>query len=173
MGRLGKFAVSRDTPIPSAESPFRPTANNFSAHGWDRSFRLWDVASGRQVREWTGKHEGSRLQSIAFHPDGLQALGCCFDDKWVRLYDLKSGQSLRSCEGHEQGVVDVAVSVDGRKGVSCSLDRTAFVWDLKTSKPLHRLEGSTDGLETVAFFPRRPQGSDRRDGKRSYHSLGR
>ena len=46
------------------------------------------------------------------------------------LWDLDSGQSLHTLEGHTNGVRHVAITVDGVRAVSASEDNTLRVWDL-------------------------------------------
>ena len=61
-------------------------------------------------------------------------------DKTLRLWDLESGQTLRTLEGHTDWVNAVAVTPDGRRAVSGSEDRTLRLWDLESGQTLHTLE---------------------------------
>jgi WD40 repeat protein len=47
------------------------------------------------------------------------------------LVDLGTGRELRTLQGHSDQVRGVAVSADGRRAVSASLDKTLKVWDLE------------------------------------------
>ena len=47
----------------------------------------------------------------------------------------------------------MAVSPDGRRIVSGSFDQTVVVWDLETGKPIHRLTGHQDWVNSVAVSP--------------------
>jgi WD40 repeat protein/serine/threonine protein kinase len=60
---------------------------------------------------------------------------------------------VRRFEGHELGIIQVALSPDGRVAASASADRTARLWDVATGKELRRLEGHTDQVYAVAFRP--------------------
>jgi WD40 repeat protein len=51
------------------------------------------------------------------------------------VWDLETGETLRTLEGHSGGVNAAAV-VDGRRAVSASYDGTLRVWDLETGETL-------------------------------------
>ena len=57
----------------------------------------------------------------------------------VKVWDLTSGQELRTLAGHTDEVRSVAVSADGRLALSGSSDRTVKVWDLETGQCLATL----------------------------------
>ena len=55
--------------------------------------------------------------------------------------------------GHSDGVTSVAMSPDGKKVASSSLDGTARLWDAATGKELLIFRGHTDAVWSVAFSP--------------------
>ena len=48
------------------------------------------------------------------------------------MWDLETGHALRKLEGHSDYVNSVAVTADGKRAVSASLDNTLKLWDLDT-----------------------------------------
>jgi GTPase SAR1 family protein len=62
-------------------------------------------------------------------PDGARAISASFD-KTLRVWDLATGKSLATLEGHTSVVWCVAVTPDGTRAVSASRDKTLRVWDL-------------------------------------------
>ena len=50
----------------------------------------------------------------------------------MRIWDLETGQTLTTLQGHTDTVSAVAITPDGRRAVSGSEDRTLRVWDLQT-----------------------------------------
>ena len=56
---------------------------------------------------------------MAVSADGRLALSGS-DDSTVKVWDLTSGQELRTLAGHADGVKSVAVSADGRLALSGS-----------------------------------------------------
>ena len=63
----------------------------------------------------------------------------------------ESAALVRTLEGHTEGVVGIAVTVDGRVAVSASSDTTLKVWDLGTGQALRTLEGHKDRVTGVAL----------------------
>ena len=60
-----------------------------------------------------------RVSSVCFSPDGRRCLSGSLD-RTVRLWDVASGQMIRSFDGHTTDVNGVAFSGDGRTVASCS-----------------------------------------------------
>jgi WD40 repeat protein len=50
---------------------------------------------------------------------------------------VESGTELHTLAGHSASVTGVAVSRDGRRVVSASVDKTLKVWDLESGAKLH------------------------------------
>jgi hypothetical protein len=79
--------------------------------------------------------------------------------KWIDLPST-SIQSIRSKRvgsrywpAYESSVMGIAVSADGRRAVSASLDKTLTVWDLETLSQLRTLSGHTQFVFDVALTP--------------------
>lgn len=73
------------------------------------------------------------------------------DDRTLRVWDLDTGTTLRSLEGHNASVSAV-VTLDGRRAVSGSEDGTLRVWDLEAGKTLRTLEGHNGAVLAVAVL---------------------
>src|SRR5262245_44542803 len=54
----------------------------------------------------------SEITSLAFAPDGGQVLSGS-KDRTIKLWDIATGQLVRTFEGHQGGVSSVAFSSDG------------------------------------------------------------
>ena len=96
-----------------------------------------------------------RVMAVAVAPDGRRAVSAAWN-KELRLWDLETGQTLRTLQGHTDRVNAVAVTPDGRRAVSASDDRTLRLWDLESGQTLRTLEGHTDSVNAVAVTPERP-----------------
>lgn len=129
---------------------FSPDGKRALSGSEDATVRLWEVATGREIRPLEG-HSGDVL-AVAFSPDGKRALSGGMD-RTVRLWDLTSGRELRRLEGHTERVSSVAFSPDGKRALSGSWDQTVSLWDLETGKELFRLGGHTSYVSSVAVSP--------------------
>jgi WD40 repeat protein len=81
--------------------------------------------------------------------DGSHALSGSYDNT-LRLWDLATGETLRTLKGHTNGVVAVAALADGSRALSGSFDSTLRLWDLATGETLCTLQGQPDGVMAVA-----------------------
>ena len=130
---------------------------------------LWSLESGR------GRpliRENSKLDAIAFSPDGLTLATASGDCRAVTLWDVATGRERASLTGHRGPIWSVAFSPDGRLLAAASGRVPAVaepagdgqvgeirLWDLSGRKPKPRasLVGHGYGIVAVAFSP---DGSD-------------
>jgi WD40 repeat protein len=64
---------------------------------------------------------------LAFSPGGDKLISAS-KDQTVRLWDVASGQEVRTFSGHKGLVGDVAFGPDGKSAVSGGRDRTLRLW---------------------------------------------
>jgi dipeptidyl aminopeptidase/acylaminoacyl peptidase len=116
----------------------------------DRSVRLVEVATGREVRRFVG-HAAS-VWAVAFAPDGKRALSGSLDGT-ARLWDVATGQELRRLDGHAGLVSAVAFAPDGRRALSAGFDHAVVVWDLDSGRELRRIDGWPSVVHSAAITP--------------------
>lgn len=69
----------------------------------------------------------SDVTSVAFRPDG-QTVASGSTDQTIKLWDVASGQEVRTLTGHTDVVTSVAFSPDGQTVASGSWDGTIKIW---------------------------------------------
>jgi WD40 repeat protein/serine/threonine protein kinase len=121
--------------------------------GWDKSMRLWDAATGQQVRIW--RDFGTPwVDGVALSPDGkLAATYNTGGDTTLRLWDLATGKQLALLRGHTGQLHSLTFSPDGTLLASASEDGTARLWSVAARRELHTLRGHTKGVHGVTFHP--------------------
>jgi WD40 repeat protein/serine/threonine protein kinase len=92
--------------------------------------------------------------NIAFSPDGKR-LATGGEENTVKIWDVQTGNDLRTLEGHNGDVYTVAFSPDdeGRWIASGSEDSTVRIWDSRTGKLIHTFRGHTGLVSSLAFSP--------------------
>ena len=110
---------------------------------------VWDVATGRTVIEL---REG-RPGALAFSPDGTVLAGTLVRE--VRLWDVRSGRTLRTMRGHTDYIDALAFSPDGGMLASAGHfeDHTIRLWNTRTGALVATLTDETDDVGTLAFSP--------------------
>ena len=118
--------------------------------GNDRSVRIWDPATGEELRRLAG-NAGAVLDVCAVSIDGREMLASAGDDRSVRIWDPATGQQLRQLDGHASRVNGVcAVSIDGHEMLaSAGNDRSVRIWDPATGEELRRLAGNAGAVLDV------------------------
>lgn len=133
---------------------FSPDSRQFlSGGGDDKTVRLWDVETRKEVRRFEGSTQPVR--SVAFSPDGRQAISSGWDtansDFAIRLWEVDTGKELRRLTGHTGHIWRAAFSPDGSQIISCSQDRTVRLWDVKSGAELRQFTGHESDVRCVAF----------------------
>ena len=108
--------------------------------GTDNTIRLWDLATGDEVRRFDG--HTNWVNSVAISPDGSRILSgggghIEEDGQWtagsdasIRFWDLRSGEEIRRFSIQDAPVRSVAFSPDGGFALSGGDDGVVRLWRL-------------------------------------------
>lgn len=77
----------------------------------------------------------------------------------VRLWDVSTGEYLKTLEGFTDEIWSFAFSPDGQTFAGDSDGSTVKLWDISTGKCLKTFKGHTSFVWTVIFSPLSPAGT--------------
>jgi hypothetical protein len=119
--------------------------------GGDNTLRLFDFASGKELRSFGGQPGGTA--ALAVSPDG-RTLVSGGRDRTARLWEARTGQERRQLKGHGGWVEALALSPDGKVLATGSGDGIVRLWELASGKPLGELTGHRAAVKSLAFSPK-------------------
>jgi WD40 repeat protein len=140
---------------------FIPNGQVLASSSWDGTVRLWEPATGKFVRVFSGKLPG--FFSVAISANG-QFLAAANWDGTITVWDLVASQE-HILRGNANRANAVAFSPDSRYLAWTGTDRTATIWDLVNDKRKLVLSDHDDDVKAVAYNPEGTQlatGSDDR-----------
>lgn len=128
---------------------FSPDGKTLASGGNDSTIKLWDVATGRELRTFAGHSEN--VFTVSFSPDG-QTLASCSADKTIKLWSLATGRELQTLTGHTGSVFSIAFSRDGLTLASGGGDDAIKLWEVSSGRELRSIADSV-GVGSVTFSP--------------------
>src|SRR5262245_42490879 len=133
---------------------FSPDGKLLASAGYDRTIKLWDTATGKEVR--TLKDHSDTIYGLSFSPDG-KLLASAAADRALKVWDVASGKRLYTLGDNTDWVYAVAWSPDGKHLAAGGVDRSIRVWEATAEAgqlvrsvfaheaPITRLAYSADG----------------------------
>jgi len=113
---------------------------------------LWEIATGKMVRQIGGEAHRDILFDAEFSPDGLLIATAGYD-RIIRLWEVKTGKYLRQFPSHNGAVYDLAFSPDGTTLASASGDSTGKIWDVASGERLDTLNQPQGEQFRIGFSP--------------------
>lgn len=128
-----------------------PDSNYVATGSKDKSVKLWEMRSGREVRSFLG-HE-STVNVVKFSHDGKFLLTGS-RDKSVRAWDVNTGKEVFSVSPDQNEVTHISFSPDSKYFVASGYGDTARVYDFKSrvivaSLYVNAYNGSSYGVDAL------------------------
>ncbi len=142
---------------------FSPDGDFLATGGIDCTVDIWRVETGECLRSLKGHLQPiicltfAPAQPVALenpHPEpSIPLLATGSQDCTIRLWNISSGQCVKTLKGHPNGVWSVAFHPRGDLLVSGSNDSTVKLWNPQTGQSLRTLKGYSTGIKSLAFSP--------------------
>jgi WD40 repeat protein len=118
----------------------------------DRSVRLWDLNSGKELKQ-LNRHTG-KVMAVAISPDGDYGLSGGRDNRLI-LWDLASGDPVHTFTDHKNFITAVAFSADGKHALSADYDGSIILWELDKDnrRKIRTFVGHEGPIWSLAFAP--------------------
>ncbi|KAK0632942.1 hypothetical protein B0T14DRAFT_542129 [Immersiella caudata] len=129
---------------------FSPDSKLIASGSYDKTVKIWDVATGACTQTLEGHSHGVR--SVTFSPDSKLIASGSYD-KTVKIWDVATGACTQTFKGHSHRVRSVTFSPDSKLIASGSRDKTVKIWDVATGACTQTLEGHSHGVWSVTFSP--------------------
>lgn len=127
----------------------------------DMTLKVWDIETGSEIRRkstysglacsWFYKHTNG-VTGVAVTTDGKKAVSSSWD-KTLKVWDMETGEEIKTLTGHSDGVMGVCITPDGKKAVSASNDGTLKVWDLENTEEPKELAGHSNFVSDLMITP--------------------
>lgn len=163
-------APGRDKPTPQTATPtdkpelvlqtghaskvdaiaFAPTGGLLASGGSDNVVKLWDAATGGELRALRG--HGAGVAALAFSRDGSLLLSGS-NDKSAKVWEVGTGRELSSLDALPASVKAVAFHPEGRLVAIGGSDNTVSLWDFSTKGGARLLGFHAGWVVALAFSP--------------------
>ena len=127
-----------------------PDGATLASAGDDHLIGLWDVGTGRLVRQLPS-HEGW-VRGLSFRPDGAQ-LASAGDDGRVVIWDVATGRMLKTIANSREAAFDVLYSPDGSQLATVGYSDRVRLYETSEYRLSRTLTAGSREMRALAFSP--------------------
>jgi hypothetical protein len=143
---------------------FRPNAPQVAAGGTDRIFRIWEIATGKEIA--AVENHADWILSLAYTPDGTKLLSAS-RDRSVKVWDQEKQEPMVTFTKHTDAAGSVTSSPDNLLACSAGSDKILRIWKIDgTAEQVREIGGHGDVIQRVVWLKTKPilisAGSDKR-----------
>jgi WD40 repeat protein len=159
--KSGQPVRTIDTRAPVACAMFAPDGRSAlsCAGGMDLGpvAMLWDLDSGRKLREFVGYPKSASVKTAAFSPDGARLVVSVTGMSDLFAFEVATGKALPPLKGADYVATSLAFSPDGSRllvGITADAKESSLnLLDSNSGRLQARARPGTGTLNAVAFSP--------------------
>jgi WD40 repeat protein len=143
---------------------FSPNGETLISGVGGGTIKVWNINTGKEIRTmnqavWESigqismlSNDSNFIASMALSPDG-QTVAFGSDKNTIKLWNINTGQEIKTLTGHSDEIEAVAFSPDGKLLASGGRDQIIKLWDISSGREVSNLTDHSDDIYSIAFSP--------------------
>lgn len=127
---------------------YSPDGKYVAASSKDSKSYLFDAATGKEIRSFTG--HTATVQGIDFNADGSRLITSGWDNT-ARVWETATGREIQKFTGHSALVRRAIFHPDGKHALSSSQDGYVRMWEIDTAKEVKRFKPTFQFPQSMAI----------------------
>ncbi|MBX7220183.1 MAG: WD40 repeat domain-containing protein [Blastocatellia bacterium] len=125
-----------------------PDSTLVATGGEDSLVKLWDLASGKQIRTFSG--HSNWVSSLLFVPQTKLLISGSYD-RTIRIWELETGKEVACLEGTPSLITSLALDGTGNTLAVGSHNGMISLWNIPKAKLVSRFQAQAETVASLTF----------------------